>query len=66
MDASHLRSCVYRYDRFQDAFEHVSTVIDDIYKVWLLVCTVCVYSTVGVCFFVNNYTWCVYVIAETV
>ena len=22
-----------RYDRFQDAFEHVSTVIDDIYKV---------------------------------
>ena len=22
-----------RYDRFQDAFEHVSTIIDDIYKV---------------------------------
>ena len=53
MDASHLRSCVSRYDRFQDAFEHVSTVIDDIYKVWLLVCTVqweCVFlTTPGVC-----------------
>lgn len=24
---------VFRYDRFQDAFEHVSTIIDDIYKV---------------------------------
>ena len=27
---------LHRYDRFTDAFEHVSTVIDDIYKViWL-------------------------------
>ena len=25
-----------RYDRFQDAFEHVSTIIDDIYKVRVL------------------------------
>ena len=25
--------CFLRYDRFQDAFEHVSTIIDDIYKV---------------------------------
>lgn len=24
---------VFRYDRFQDAFEHVSTIIDEIYKV---------------------------------
>lgn len=28
----------FRYDRFTDAFEHVSTVIDDIYKVWELLC----------------------------
>lgn len=27
-----------RYDRFQDAFEHVSTVIDDIYKVHVSLC----------------------------
>lgn len=25
--------CCCRYNRFQDAFEHVSTIIDDIYKV---------------------------------
>ena len=28
---------MHRYDRFTDAFEHVSTVIDDIYKVCVYV-----------------------------
>ena len=29
--------CIFRFDRFTEAFEHVSGVIDDIYKVCMYV-----------------------------